>query len=104
MRGIFSAIAALIASLTMLPAANATTVATIDCLGNLDTPVLVINNTTGGTLNNAQMVLTGYNGLNNGKTATVPLGKLGAINDFSVGKSSRRRSVLRLHSGRTNRL
>lgn len=62
--------------------AGQTQVATIggcyDCLGNYDTPVLFFNNTTGGTLNNAQIVLNGYQGLNNGRTATVSLGSLGS--------------------------
>ena len=58
-----------------------TTVATIsgcyDC-GVFDTPSLIFNNTTGGTLTNAQLVLTGYQGQNNGLSATVNLGTLGA--------------------------
>ena len=60
--------------------ANATTVATIsgcyDC-GVFDTPSLIFNNTTGGFLNNAKIVLTGYQGQNNGVSATVNLGNLG---------------------------
>lgn len=59
--------------------ANATVVATIggcyDC-GVYDTPSLIFNNSTGGTLTNAQMVLNGYQGDNNGRTATVNLGSL----------------------------
>jgi hypothetical protein len=43
-----------------------------------DTPVLFFNNTTGGDLVNAQMVLTGYQADNNGVTETVSLGTLGA--------------------------
>src|SRR5471032_1410633 len=62
--------------------ANAgTTVVTIsgcyDC-GVFDTPSLIFNNTTGGTLSNAQIVLKGYQGQNNGLTGTVQLGDLGA--------------------------
>ena len=61
--------------------ANATTVATIsgcyDC-GVFDTASLIFNNTTGGTLNNAQIVLNGYQGQNNGLSATVGLGNLGS--------------------------
>ena len=65
------------------PSARAdTVVATIsgcyDCLGQYDTPVLVINNTSDGSFINAQMVLTGYQADNLGQTNTVPLGTLGA--------------------------
>jgi len=60
--------------------AHATTVATIsgcyDC-GVFDTPSLIFNNTTGGTLTNVQLVLSGYQGDNNGLNATVNLGTLG---------------------------
>lgn len=59
--------------------AGATTVATIggcyDCYV-YDTPTLIINNTTGGTMTNAQLLLTGYQGANNGQTLTVNLGTL----------------------------
>lgn len=48
-----------------------------DCV-TYDTPSLQINNTTGGTLSNAQMVLHGYQGDNYGLTLAVPLGDLGA--------------------------
>jgi hypothetical protein len=71
------------ALLTAPPAAQATTVATIsgcyDCgSGNgFDTPSLIFNNSTGGNLINAQMVLLGYQGVNNGLTETVTLGTLG---------------------------
>jgi hypothetical protein len=58
-----------------------TTVATIsgcyDC-GVFDTPSLIFNNTSGGDLTNAQMVLTGYQGANNGITTTVSLGTIAA--------------------------
>ena len=61
--------------------ANATTVATVsgcyDC-GVFDTASLIFNNTTGGTLTNAQIVLSGYQGQNNKLSATVALGNLGA--------------------------
>lgn len=61
--------------------AHATTVATIsgcyDC-GVFDTPSLIFNNTTGGTLTNAKIVLTGYQGVNNGLSASVALGDLSA--------------------------
>ena len=67
--------------MTLLSPASATTVATIsgcyDC-GVFDTPSLIFNNTTGGTLTNAQIVLNGYQGQNNGLTATVNLGTLGS--------------------------
>jgi hypothetical protein len=76
--------ALLVASLPFAMQAQAgplTEVATIsgcyDCL-SFDTPGLVINNTTGGTLDNAQLVLHGYQGDNNGVTATVNLGNLGS--------------------------
>src|SRR5580698_8852936 len=56
------------------PTTTSTTVATIsgcyDC-GVFDTASLIFNNTTGGTLTNAQLVLTGYQGQNNGLSATV---------------------------------
>ncbi|HLZ75020.1 PEP-CTERM sorting domain-containing protein [Phenylobacterium sp.] len=69
-------------TLAMVTPASATTVATIDgcydCLSQFDTPVLVIQNSTGGTLNNAKMVLHGYQGVNNGISLTVNLGNLGA--------------------------
>ena len=59
--------------------AGATTVATIsgcyDC-GVFDTPSLIFNNTTGGTLTNAQVVLHGYQGQNSGLSAVVSLGTL----------------------------
>lgn len=42
-----------------------------------DTPELDITNTSGGTFINAQMVLTGYQGLNNGDTQTVSLPDIG---------------------------
>ena len=85
MRRIFSfgvaiAVAAVIALGTATPADAETTVATIsgcyDC-GVSDTPSLIFNNTTGGNLTNAQMVLTGYQGDNIGQTATVNLGTVG---------------------------
>jgi len=62
-------------------AAHATTVATIvGAYDNLvyDTPELQFTNTSGGTLTNAQMVLTGYQGLNNGIVQTVALPDMGA--------------------------
>jgi PEP-CTERM motif len=73
------AVAAVIALVGVTPA-SATTVATIggcyDC-GVYDTPSLIFDNTTGGTLANAQLLLTGYQGANSGLTATVNLGSLG---------------------------
>ena len=61
--------------------AEAATVATIggcyDC-GVYDTASLIFDNTTGGTLTNAQMVLSGYQGQNNRITASVNLGSLTA--------------------------
>ncbi len=74
-----AAAAALVAMFAVAIPAQAVTVATIsgcyDC-GVFDTPSLIFNNTTGGTLVDAQMVLTGYQGQNNGLTATVELGSL----------------------------
>jgi hypothetical protein len=43
-----------------------------------DTPCLVFHNTSAFDFTNAQMVLTGYQGLNNGLTETVSLGTLPA--------------------------
>lgn len=69
------------ASMAGFGSANATTVATVsgcyDC-GVYDTASLIFNNTTGGTLTNAQISLTGYQGQNKGLSATVALGSLGA--------------------------
>lgn len=77
---VFTALSAL-AFLVLNPSARATTVATIsgcyDC-GVYDTPSLVFHNTSGGVLSNSQMVLKGYQGVNNGLTATVNLGDLPA--------------------------
>ena len=78
MKALTSALA-LLAFAAFAPSADATTVATIngcyDCLA-FDTPGLQINNTTGGNLTNAQMVLNGYQALNNGLTATLHLGTI----------------------------
>lgn len=78
------AMAVLIAALPLVAKATPpalTQVATIngcyDCL-YFDTPALQFNNITGGMLTNAQMVLTGYQGDNNGITQTVSLGTLGS--------------------------
>ena len=72
---------ATVASLAAVTPAEAVTVATIsgcyDC-GVFDTPSLIFNNTTGGTLTSAQMVLNGFQGQNNGLAATVDLGTLSA--------------------------
>lgn len=51
-----------------------------DC-GVFDTPSLVFNIPTGISLTNAKMSLLGYQGLNNGATATVDLGTLGSGSD-----------------------
>jgi hypothetical protein len=71
-------VAASFASIGATPA-GATTIATIggcyDC-GVFDTPSLIFNNTSGGNFINAKMVLTGYQGLDNGLTATVNLGTI----------------------------
>ncbi len=69
--------------------ASATHVATIDgcydCL-YFDTPALRINNSTGGTMTGAQMVLHGYQADNLGVTQTVALGDLGTgTTDFIWG-------------------
>src|SRR5579862_9226729 len=58
-----------------------TLVSTIDGNYNItsyDTPALLISNTTGFDFTNAQMVLTGYNGVNNGLSQTVALGTIAA--------------------------
>ncbi|MEO8922236.1 MAG: PEP-CTERM sorting domain-containing protein [Caldimonas sp.] len=83
MRQLFSGLLASgalgIAALLSPVTASAVTVATIggcyDC-GEFDTASLIFDNTTGGTLTSAQMLLTGYQGQNNGQTATVDLGTL----------------------------
>ena len=73
---VFATSAGLIATTAL-----ATPVASIsgcyDC-GVYDTPSLIFNNTTGGTLTNAKMTLTAYQGQNNGLTTSVSLGNLGA--------------------------
>lgn len=71
-------------------AAHATTiVSTIsgcyDCL-SFDTPSIIINNTSGGTVTNAKLVLAGYQADNNGYSETVNLGNLSAgSTDFTWG-------------------
>jgi hypothetical protein len=74
---------AAIGSLAPVAPAQAVTVATIsgcyDC-GVFDTPSLIFNNTTGGTLTNAQLALHGYQGQNNGFNASVSLGTLASGN------------------------
>lgn len=70
-----------LAVLALSLSAHATTVATIDgCYDCVvyDTPTLTFHNTSGGDFINAQMLLMGYQGLNNGVTQTVNLGTLGA--------------------------
>jgi hypothetical protein len=72
------------ASAAAVQPAKATVVATIQGAYDkdfYDTPELDFFNTSGGTLTNAKMVLTGYQGLNNGVTATVPLA------DFAAGQT-----------------
>jgi len=64
-----------------LAPAKATIVATIQGAYDkdvYDTPELDFFNTSGGSLINAKMVLTGYQGLNNGLTTTVNLSDFGA--------------------------
>lgn len=63
------------------PAHADTVVATISGSYDLlfyDTAALTFHNTSGGVFTNAQMVLHGYQGLNNGLTTTVNLGTMGA--------------------------
>jgi len=72
-------IAGAMAVLALSQSVQATTIATIDgCYDCVvyDTPTLTFHNTSGGSFINAQMVLTGYQGLNNGVTQTVNLGTL----------------------------
>jgi hypothetical protein len=68
-------------ALVLAQPAHATVVATIsgsyDQLA-YDTAALTFHNTSGGDFTNAQLVLLGYQGLNNGDTTTVHLGTLGA--------------------------
>lgn len=73
-----------VGTLAVVAPAQATTqteVATIsgcyDC-GVYDTPSLIINNTTGGSLSNVTLALSGYQADNSGATASVSLGTLGA--------------------------
>lgn len=47
-------------------------------LDSYDTPEIIINNTSSFDFTNAQMVLTGYQGINNGMTQTVLLGTIAA--------------------------
>ncbi len=78
LRSVVVAVAAL-AGVFFITSARANVVATIDgCYdcGVFDTPSLIFQNTSGGLLTNAQMVLSGYQGANNGQTATVALGTL----------------------------
>lgn len=81
-------VASLPFALTAQAGGTLTEVATIsgcyDCL-SYDTPGLVINNTTGGTLSGAQMVLQGYQADNNGVTATVALGNIGSSDTLIWG-------------------
>jgi PEP-CTERM motif len=74
------------ALLILSQSSQATTVATIDGAYDFayyDTPDLVFHNTSGGAFINAQMVLTGYQGLNNAVTQTVNLGTL-ATGDTTI--------------------
>ena len=74
--------------------AQATTVATIQGAYDkdaYDTPELDFFNTSGGTLINAQMVLLGYQGLNNGISQTVPLPDFGrGPDEYRLGLDSGR--------------
>lgn len=54
-------------------------------LNYYDTPELLFNNTSNFAFTNAQMVLTGYQGVNSGKTQTVSLGSIAANSILDVG-------------------
>ena len=54
-------------------------------LNYYDTPELLFNNTSGFDFTSAQMVLTGYQGVNAGKTQTVALGTITAGTILDVG-------------------
>jgi hypothetical protein len=86
-RGLLTAAGAA-AMLLLAQAAQANTlVATISGgydLNAYDTPELLFNNTTGFDFTNAQMVLTGYQGVNNGATDTVALGTIAASSTLDV--------------------
>jgi hypothetical protein len=78
------ALSGVLGLLVLASPAQATTVATIVGAYDkdaYDSPELDFFNTSGGTLINAQMVLTGYQGLNNGTTQTV------ALPDFGAGQT-----------------
>lgn len=63
-------------------------IATIDgqyeAPGTYDTPSLIFHNTSAFDFTSAQMVLTGYQGINNGVTQTVSLGTMLAGTDTTV--------------------
>jgi hypothetical protein len=49
-----------------------------------DTPELVFNNTSTFAFTNAQVVLTGYQGINNGATASASIGTIGAGSTYKM--------------------
>lgn len=53
-------------------------------LDEYDTPEIIINNTSAYDFTNAQMVLTGYQGINNGVSQTVMLGTIAASSTDKV--------------------
>jgi hypothetical protein len=76
--------AAVLTMLAQLPVqAHVATIDGVYDLDEYDTPELIFHNTSAFAFTNAQMVLTGYQGLNNGVTQTVALGTLG-VGDSNV--------------------
>ncbi len=88
--GLWLSVLGLMAALFVVPAwaGGSTQVASISgCYGctGFDTPALTFIIPSGITLTNAQMVLLGYQGQNNGDTATVALGTLSGTQSFTWG-------------------
>jgi hypothetical protein len=86
MRGPIASAAA-VAALAILSHSAQASIATIDgsyddCA--YDTPCLTFHNTSGFDFTSAQMVLTGYQGLNSGVTQTVPLANMVAGTNTNV--------------------
>jgi hypothetical protein len=75
------------AALALLSQSAQAHVATIDGgydLCQYDTPCLIFHNTSGFDFTNAQMVLRGYQGLNNGLVETIPLPDMPANSDTNI--------------------
>src|SRR3974390_2553557 len=83
-------VASAAAAMLLMAQASQAHIATISGgydLNAYDTPELLFNNTSVYDFNGAQMVLTGYQGLNNGQTNTVALGNItsGSVLDVIWG-------------------